>query len=161
MRKLLAVVFFLAFLTLSSGTYAQEFDLDKFTDESSNASKTFNPDDWKVPENATVDELFALHEERSNQDAPDYDDDVDLRLNERAYTVQNVPRHTDRRSAEQASFRILRGIRILDRLFNVLDRDQAAQDPFLIDDRKFLDARRREDPSSSTRRSFSKNRFQT
>ncbi|MBR5760234.1 MAG: hypothetical protein IKX88_16725 [Thermoguttaceae bacterium] len=78
MRKLLAVVFFLAFLTLSSGTYAQEFDLDKFTDESSNASKTFNPDDWKVPENATIDELFALHDKMSDQDTPEFDDDADL-----------------------------------------------------------------------------------
>ena len=45
----------------------------------------------------------------------------------------------DRRADSQASLASLRGVRVLDLLLNVLDRDQAGEIAALIHDRQLLD----------------------
>ncbi|MBP5623072.1 MAG: hypothetical protein J6X44_13775, partial [Thermoguttaceae bacterium] len=78
MRNLLNLGLFIGLLASSLASYAQDFDLDQYTDESSNVSNAFDPEEWKVPENATADELLELYDKMDQREAPDWDADVDF-----------------------------------------------------------------------------------
>ncbi len=78
MGKSSIIGLFVAFLALGSVACAQEFNLDDYVDESSNSLKAFDPNEWQVPENASIDELLELHDKMENKEAPDYDENVDF-----------------------------------------------------------------------------------
>ncbi len=68
-----------------------------------------------------------------------HDEHVHVRGDQRFSALQRVFGNADRRSAAQPPERILGGVRILDRLLNVLDRDQALEPELAIDDEELLD----------------------
>ena len=62
-----------------------------------------------------------------------------LRGHQRLGPLDRVLRDADRRAAAQPAERVLRRVRILDRLLDVLDGDQALQPEVAIDDQQLLD----------------------
>ncbi len=67
-------------------------------------------------------------------------DDIHARCNQRRDALEHIMAHTNRRAAEQAAGGVLRGIRILLRLLNILDGNQATQMTLFIHQRELLDA---------------------
>ena len=72
-------------------------------------------------------------------------DDVDVRVHQLLHSLEHVRADADAGAAQKPSLRILRGERVLDRLLNVFDRDEADQVVVLIDDRELLFAGGAED----------------
>jgi hypothetical protein len=68
------------------------------------------------------------------------DEHVGARTDQRLCTLDRVGPDADRGAHAQASVRILRRLRKLDALRDVLDRDQPSQPAVGVDDRKLLDA---------------------
>ena len=64
---------------------------------------------------------------------------VRTRREKRASAFHDVLRHADGGGAEKTALGILRGVRILIGLFDVLDRDEAAEFEIAVDDRELLD----------------------
>ena len=69
------------------------------------------------------------------------DENVDVRVDQRRRAIERIARDADGRAAAQPSQRILAGVRILDRLLDVLDGDQALQLEVLVDHEKLFDLR--------------------
>ena len=67
------------------------------------------------------------------------DEHVDARSGERLGTLERVRADADRGTDAQAALLVLRRLRKLDLLLDVLDRDQPAQPAVGIDDRQLLD----------------------
>lgn len=61
------------------------------------------------------------------------------RLDQLVHAVHIVMGDADRGSRQQPPASVARGIGVLDRLFNVLDRDESAQVPLAVDDRELFD----------------------
>ncbi len=68
------------------------------------------------------------------------DEEVHLGLDQRRGALQVVARGADRRADAQAPELVLAGVRVLDRLLDVLDRDQPLEVAGLVDDEHLLDA---------------------
>ena len=68
-----------------------------------------------------------------------HDEHVHLRVDERGCALQRVRADADRRAHSKAALRVLRRIRVLDPLRDVLDRDEPREASFVIDDRQLLD----------------------
>ena len=67
-------------------------------------------------------------------------DDVDLCGDERGDALHRICRPADRRACEQAAVLVASGIRVLDALLYILDRDESLQIAVFIHDGKFFDA---------------------
>ena len=67
-------------------------------------------------------------------------DDIHARRDQRRDALEDIVAHADRRATEQTAGSVLRGIRILLRLLNILDGDQATQMTLFIHQRELLDA---------------------
>jgi len=68
------------------------------------------------------------------------DEDVDLGAHELARAVEDVPGDADGGAHPQPPERVLRGVGVLDRLLDVLDRDEALEASGAVDDEELLDA---------------------
>ena len=68
-----------------------------------------------------------------------HDEHVHLRVDERGRALQRVRADADRRADAQSTLLVLRRIRVLDPLRDVLDRDEPREASFVIDDRQLLD----------------------
>ena len=73
------------------------------------------------------------------------DDDVDFGFDERGNAVEHVGGDADSRSCEQSAVFVLRAVGILDRLLDVLDRDESFEIEVLVDEGQLLDAMLAED----------------
>ncbi len=67
------------------------------------------------------------------------DEHVDTGFDQRAGTLPRIVTDADGRTHTQSPLRILRRLRELDPLLDVLDGDQTAQPPFAVDDGQLLD----------------------
>ena len=67
------------------------------------------------------------------------DQHVDVRRDQRVGALDGVARGADRGAAAQPAERVLRGVRVLDRLLDVLDGDQPLEPEVAIDDQQLLD----------------------
>ncbi len=67
------------------------------------------------------------------------DEHVDVLVDERGSALERVRSDADRGPDPKATLVVLRGVRILDPLLDVLDRDQATQVAVTVDDRQLLD----------------------
>ena len=67
------------------------------------------------------------------------DDDVDVRSHQRSGTFGRIARNPDSGADAQPAQGVLAGVRILDLLLDVLDRDQALELEIAIDDEQLLD----------------------
>ena len=67
------------------------------------------------------------------------DEHVDVGGDQRVGALDGVVRDADGRAAAQPAERVLRRVRILDRLLDVLDGDQALQPEVAVDDEQLLD----------------------
>ena len=67
------------------------------------------------------------------------DEHVDVGGDQRVGALDRVARDADRRAAAQPAERILRRVRVLDRLLDVLDGDQPLQPEVAVDDEQLLD----------------------
>ncbi len=68
-----------------------------------------------------------------------------MRIHKRFCTIQHIACNTDRRGAEQSVLRITGGIRILQALFNILNRYKPCKFSVLINKRKFFYLGRHQD----------------
>src|SRR5262249_12189889 len=68
------------------------------------------------------------------------DEDVDLGADELAGPVEDVAGDADRAADAQPPEGVLRGVRVLDRLLDVLDGDEALEASGAVDDEELLDA---------------------
>ena len=68
------------------------------------------------------------------------DEHVDAGIDQRLRALDRVGADADRGADAQAALRVLRRLRELDALLDVLDRDQARDAPVGVDDRQLLDA---------------------
>ena len=68
-----------------------------------------------------------------------HDEHVDLSVDERGCALHRVGPDSDRRPHTQPTLLVLRRVRVLDPLRDVLDRDEPREAPFVIDDRQLLD----------------------
>ena len=66
--------------------------------------------------------------------------DVDLCLDERSDAFHRVGRRTHRRAGKQSAVFIACGIRVLNALFDIFDRDQAFEETLSVDNGQFLDS---------------------
>ena len=67
-----------------------------------------------------------------------HDDHVHMGVHQRFHALQNVAGHADARAAQKTALLILRGIRILDGLFNILDGNEPAKPAFIVHDRQLF-----------------------
>ena len=67
------------------------------------------------------------------------DEDVDLGVDERRRALQRVRPDADGGADAQATLVVLRRVRVLDPLRDVLDGDEALEAPVRVDDRELLD----------------------
>ena len=68
-----------------------------------------------------------------------HDEHVDLSVDERGSALHRVRPDADRRPHTQPTLLVLRRVRVLDPLRDVLDRDEPREAPLVIDDRQLLD----------------------
>src|SRR6185295_545391 len=68
-----------------------------------------------------------------------YDEDVHVRGDERLGALERVASDTDRGAAAEPAERILRRVRVLHRLLDVLDGDEPLEPEVVIDDQQLLD----------------------
>ena len=68
------------------------------------------------------------------------DEHVGAGRDQRLRALDRVGADTDRGADAQAALRVLRRLRELDALLDVLDGDQALDAPVVVDDRELLDA---------------------
>jgi len=68
------------------------------------------------------------------------DEHVSARRNQRLRALKCVDSHPDCHADAQPAVGVLRRLRKLDTLLNVLDRDQSLDPPVRVDDRQLLDA---------------------
>ena len=67
------------------------------------------------------------------------DEDVDLRVDERGSALERVRPDAHRRADPQPALVVLRRVRVLDPLRDVLDRDEPLEPPVAVDDGELLD----------------------
>ena len=67
------------------------------------------------------------------------DEHVDLGVDERGRALERVGPDADRRADPEPTLVVLRRVRVLDLLRDVLDGDEALEAPVVVDDRQLLD----------------------
>jgi hypothetical protein len=88
------------------------------------------------------------------------DEHVDVGVDQRLGALHGVAGDPDGGAAAQPAQRVLAGVRILDRLLDVLDRDQALQPEVLIDHQQLLDLGRVQDLARLIERGADRDREQ-
>ena len=86
-----------------------------------------------------LDVLHSLHDVAGVAVGAVEHESVRARVEQRARAVEHVRRHADGGGDEETAAAVLRGVRVGDRLFNVLDRDETLEPEVLIDDGQLFD----------------------